>query len=136
MTRRIGLLSVSLSILGLAVAGYFVQGAGAGSAPVEVADFGVPAAAIAAASGGDEYDVMPGDTSLFHPAAAPAKAACVQGSGLGLVAVTDDIAILCRDDEILGYLVTADTGETKLVDRIAQKEEECASEKDEAQPDA
>lgn len=135
MVRRIGLLSVSMAALALAVAGYFIQGAGAETSPVEVADFGVSPSAVAAATGGDEYDEMPGDTALFHPAATPPAAACAKSAGLGLIALTEEIAILCKDEKVLGYLVTAESGETKLVDSI-QPKEDCPSEKQEEQPDA
>jgi hypothetical protein len=134
MARRIGLLSVSMAALGLAVTGYFVQGAGAGSAPVHVADFGVSPADLAQASG-DEYETLAQDSPLLHPTTATsATPACAEGSDLSVVTVTGELAILCKGAEVLGYLVTAD-GETKLVDSI-QPKEECSSEQDEPAPDA
>jgi hypothetical protein len=135
MARRIGLLSVSMAAMALAIGGFFIQGAGAGSAPVEVADFGAPAASVADAMGGGEYDPLPGGTALFHSAAAHSKPACVEGSGLGVVTITDDVAILCKDGEVLGYLTGMESGGAKLVDQI-QPQNECPSEKDEDHPDA
>lgn len=135
MTRRIGLLGLAMAAMGLAVAGYFIQGASAVSAPVEIADFGVSPADLAQVSG-DEYETLAQDDALLHPTvSATSNPACAGERGFSVLNVTDGLAILCKGGEVAGYLVTPDDGVTKLVDSIQQKDE-CPSAKDEAAPDA
>ena len=135
MTRRIGLLSISMGVLGLAVAGYFVQGAGAfAPEPVTVADFGPPQAAFANASDGDEYDFDKAENALFHPTGGRGTA-CADKPGIGAINLSDDVAILCKNGEVLGFLVTSVGMAPKLVKEIPAKPE-CPAAKDEAHPDA
>lgn len=135
MTRRIGLLSLSMAALGLAVSAYFVQGAGAVSPePVAVADFSAPQSAVAQASGGDEYDLDTGESALFHPTNT-ASPSCEEGSGFGLIKLSDEVALLCKGGDVIGFLVTAAGEEPKFVKDLPAKQE-CPSAKGEHQPDA
>jgi hypothetical protein len=135
MTRRIGLLSISMGVLALAVAGYFVQGAGAVSPePVAIADFGLPQAAVANASGGDEYDFENPGNALFHPTGESGPS-CADTTGVDTIELSDDVAILCKNGEALGFLVTSAGMAPKFVKDIPAKQE-CPATKDVAHPDA
>jgi hypothetical protein len=125
MTRRIGVLSVSIAALGLAVAAYIAQGAGAVE-PVAVADFGAPQAAIAQASGGGEFDANTGDGALFHPAASAGQSACASGAGIGTISVNEEVSILCKDGEVLGFLVVEPGEDPRLV-KTLQEADTCPS---------
>jgi hypothetical protein len=121
MARRIGVLTVSIAALGLAVAAYVAQGAGAGAIePVAVADFSVPQTSVAQASGGYEFGADTGDSALFHPAANAAQPACAEGSGVATVGVNEEVSILCKDGEVLGFLVVAPGEEPRLVKTLPE----------------
>jgi hypothetical protein len=135
MALKVGILGVSVSALGLAVASYFVQGAGAVSIPVEVADFQGPAVVISAETGGDEYEFQPDSSGLRHDTNSQSAAACLEGSGFGLIKQGDETAILCDDGRVVGYLVRDSSGQTSLIELSTQKEN-CSAPKREAHPDA
>jgi hypothetical protein len=135
MARRLGLLSVSITALGLAVAGYFVQGAGAfAPEPVAIADFGPSATAVADSEAADSFGLE--EAELYTPASSgPEIAACAKDGALGLVNVSDDLAVVCRDGAVIGYLLTP-AGEKPRLIHVSEEPKECASEKHAEHPDA
>lgn len=139
MARRIGLLSVALAALGLAVTGYYVQGAGAESTPIEIASFSVSPLSLASASSSDEYDTAPGTDAMFHPAASLTAQPCRDGAGLATLKLTAEIGVLCMDSNVLGYLVTTEGHPPKIVQEVdlnGVKTDECPTQAAKQQPDA
>jgi hypothetical protein len=143
MARRIGLLSVSMAALSLAVTVYVIQGAGATPGePVAIAEFDAPNAAVAQAWEAPKFEMEAQDAeatsnALFHPAANMAKPACAEGRGVSTLPVNDEMAILCKDGELLGILVTAPGQEPKIV-KAMRDDTSCPSETsgEEPTPDA
>lgn len=141
MTQRIGLLSVAMAALGVAVTGFYVQGAGASSLPVEVASFATAPSAVASIRNADEYDVAPSDDALFHATAANAAKPCNEGAGLATLRLTAEVGVVCMDSNVLGYLVTVKGHAPKIVQEVdlaggTVTHEACPSVAAKQQPDA
>lgn len=114
MKRRIGLLSISVTALGLAVASFLAQAHSV--APVAVADFDVAPLGLASSETPDEYDSVAQQNDLFHPASAELQIRpCADRNGLTTVALSADVAAVCYEGETVGYLTAIPGQKPQLI---------------------
>lgn len=106
MKRPMGVLSMSLTALGLAVASYLAQGQSL--PPVSVAEFSTPAQNVASADMGGEYDVLSSEDELFHPTATKDAAhPCADETELTTLTIAKGIAAVCFEGETVAYVLAA-----------------------------